>query len=93
MAGEPPEVRILRGSPTPEEEAALREAVLRLWREERAEARRGAGRSPWVRCARAEATGFGAADLRREPGAWRLGLRLIGLGLVSERRAGRGDAR
>lgn len=90
---EPPDFRIVRGNPTPEEEAAIREAILRLWREDQAEARRQAGLSAWVISARAEATGASAADFRREGGAWRGGLRMTGLGLVSARRTGRGDSR
>lgn len=93
MSPEPPEIRVERGSPTPEEEAAIREAILRLWRQDQADARRMGGRSPWVLTARAEATGFGAQDLRGEPGAWRLGTRLTGLGLAAERRIGRGDSK
>ncbi|MGH2727822.1 MAG: hypothetical protein ACRDKS_12695 [Actinomycetota bacterium] len=90
---EPPEIRIIRGDPSPEEEAAIREAILRLWRREQAEAARTSGRSSWVVTARAEASGWGAADLRREPGAWRLGTRLAGFGLLSVRRTGRGDSK
>lgn len=89
---EPPEIRILRGQPTPEEEAAIREAILRLWRQEQAEAARASGRSAWVIAARAEATGAGAQDFRGDD-AWRAGLRITGLGLQSSRRTGRGDSR
>jgi len=88
-----PEFRVVRGNPTPLEEVAIREAILHLWRREQQEARRAAGMSPWVLAARAEATGFGAPDFRAEPGAWRRGHRLSGLGLVSVRRTGRGDSR
>jgi hypothetical protein len=90
---EPPEFRIVRGNPTPEEESAIREAILRLWREERAEARRASSRSAWVLAARAEATGAGAHDFRADGRAWRDGLRITGLGLVSVRRTGRGDSK
>ncbi len=89
---ETPEYRIVRGNPTPEEEAAIREAILKLWREDQAEARRATGRSGWVIAARAEATRASAADFRAD-GAWRNGLRVTGLGLVSERRTGRGDSK
>jgi hypothetical protein len=89
---EPPEFRVVRGNPTPEEEAAIREAILRLWRAEQIEAQRSAGRSAWMIAARAEGTGFGAPDFRSEPRAWRLGERLTGLGLVCTRRVGRGDS-
>jgi len=90
---EPPEYRIIRGDPTPEEEEAIREAILRLWREEQAEAGRASGRPPWVLAARAESSGWGAADLRAERAAWRLGTRLPGFGLLSVRRTGRGDSK
>jgi hypothetical protein len=90
---EPPEYRIVRGNPTPEEEAAIREVILKLWREEQTEARRASGRSGWVIAARAEATGAAAADFRADGGAWRSGERITGLGLVSMRRTGRGDSK
>jgi len=90
---EPPEIRVVRGNPTPDEEAAIREAILKLWRDEQAEAARASARSGWVVAARAEATGAAADDLRREGGAWRAGVRISGLGLVSVRRTGRGDSK
>ncbi len=90
---EPPEFRIVRGNPTPEEEAAIREAILKLWRDEQVEARRAAGRSGWVIAARAEATGANAADFRADVDSWRSGVRITGLGLVSTRRTGRGDSK
>jgi hypothetical protein len=90
---EPPEIEIIGGSPTPAEEAAIREAILRLWRREQSEARRASGGSRWVIAARADASGWGAADLRGSGNAWRLGTRLPGLGHVSVRRTGRGDSK
>lgn len=90
---EPPEYRIVRGNPTPEEEAAIREAILKIWRDEQVEARRVAGRSGWVLTARAEATGASAEDFRADANSWRNGLRITGLGLVSTRRTGRGDSK
>ena len=92
MSG-PPEIRVVRGDPTPEEEAAIREAILRIWRQEQADAARASARSPWVVAARAEATGASAAELRADVDAWRAGLRIAGLGLVSVRRTGRGDSK
>lgn len=89
---EPPEIRIVRGQPTPEEEAAIREVIVRLWRQEQAEAARARGRSQWVIAARAESTGAGAQDFRADDG-WRAGLRITGLGLQSSRRTGRGDSK
>lgn len=88
-----PEFRVVGGNPTPEEEAAIREAILRIWRQERAEAVQSSGRSRWVVAARAEAAGWGAPDVRSDGGAWRLGTRLPGLGLLSVRRTGRGDSK
>ena len=90
---EPPEFRVVRGNPTPEEEEAIREAILRLWRQEQSEARASSGRSRWIVAARAEAAGWGAADVRSDGGAWRLGTRLPGFGLLSVRRSGRGDSK
>jgi hypothetical protein len=93
MASEPPAIEIVGGSATPEEEAAIREAILRIWREEQREARASSGRSRWVVAARAEAAGWGAGDVRGDGGAWRLGARLPGFGLLSVRRTGRGDSK
>jgi len=90
---DPPEFRVVRGHPTAEEEAAIRGAILRIWRDEQAVAARAFGRSPWVIAARAEATSAAAEDFRRDGGAWRGGLRIAGLGLVSVRRTGRGDSK
>lgn len=90
------EIEISSGAPTPEEEAALRAAILKLWRDERAEAVRAEGLSPWRAAARAEATGNGAADLRFggvTRSAWRLSQRVAGFGLLSVRRTGRGDSK
>ena len=90
---EPPEYRIVRGNPTPEEEAAIREAILKLWRDDQVEARRASDRSGWVIAARAEATNATAADFRADGDSWRNGMRITGLGLVSMRRTGRGDSK
>ncbi|HJR19470.1 MAG TPA: hypothetical protein VJ922_07100 [Actinomycetota bacterium] len=90
---EPPEIRITGGSPSDDEEAAIREAILRLWRQEQSEARRGGGGSAWVVAARAEGSGWGAADVRGLTDAWRLGTRMPGFGLLSVRRTGRGDSK
>lgn len=89
---EPPAFRFVRGSPTPDEEAVIREAILQLWRRDRSEAHRVSGGSRWVVAARADASGWGAADVGGSD-AWRLALRLPGLGLVSVRRTGRGDSK
>ena len=90
---EPPEFRVVCGNPTPEEEEAIREAILRLWRQEQSEARRSGGGSAWVASARANGAGWGAPDLRSQGGAWKLGTRLPGFGLLSVRRSGRGDSK
>ena len=88
-----PEFRVVRGNPTPEDEVAIREAILRLWRQEQSEARRSAGGSRWVVAARAEASGWGASDFRSQTDAWKLGTRLTGFGQLSVRRTGRGDSK
>ncbi len=90
---EPPEIRVVRGNPTPDEEAAIREAILKLWRDEQTEAARASARSAWVVAARAESTAAAAGDFRHEGDAWRAGVRISGLGLVSVRRSGRGDSK
>ncbi|MGH2829000.1 MAG: hypothetical protein ACRDJM_00805 [Actinomycetota bacterium] len=48
-------IRITRGNPSPEEEAAIRAAILKTWREDTAAAMRGSGESPWVRAGRLDA--------------------------------------
>jgi hypothetical protein len=86
---DPPEIRIERGSPTPEEEAAIRAAILKLWRDDRAAAARIQGSSPWVVAARAEAIRAGIQAARGEH-AWRLS---AFLDEVPSWRTGRGDSR
>lgn len=88
---EPPEIRITRGAPTPEEEEAVRAAVLRLWREDQARAARDRPEDGWVAAARAEATGRGVGIWRRGPKAWRLSARFTGP--ESHITIGRGDAK
>jgi hypothetical protein len=90
---EPPRIQIVSGSPTPEEEEAVREAVLKLWREDQAAAARAADANPWVLAARAEATGGGLALVRARAkrSSWRLSGRFAGP--ESHIQAGRGDAK
>lgn len=91
-----PEIHVSSGAPAPDEEAAVRAAILKIWRDERAEAVRAEGLSRWRAAARAEATGNGAHDLRVAGAAragWRLSQRLAGFGLLSARRTGRGDSK
>ena len=87
-----PELRILRGSPTPQQEEAIRRALMKLWAEERASA--VAGLSPWVAAARAEATGQSTASARAagSPGTWRLSGRLTET-VATQTQTGRGDAK
>lgn len=68
----------MHGNPTPEEEAAIREAILRIWREDQAEAQRSSGRTPWVEAARVAGIGGNAGEVRG-PHAWRWALRITGL--------------
>jgi hypothetical protein len=89
---QPPELRIVRGSPTPEEEAAVRAAVLDLWRKERARASAAAGPNPWVLAGRIESTHRWREALPRTPEGWRRSGR-IAAKPVSDNRIGRGDAR
>jgi len=88
---EPPDVHVRAGSPTPQEEEAVRSAITRLWLDARAKAAAAAGRSSWVLAARAEATGRGATALRGAR-AWRLSGR-IGPTPVTQTQIGRGDAK
>lgn len=84
----PPEIEIIGGNPTPEEERAVREAILALWREGRARAAREAGRvGGWVRAGRAEAVGSAA------PKSWRGAAGVMQPGMLPARRARRGDTR
>jgi hypothetical protein len=54
VSADEPEIEIISGSPTPAEEAAIRAAIRKLWRDERAEAERAqGGMSAWVRAGRA----------------------------------------
>lgn len=89
-----PEVEITKGAPTPEQEAAVRAAIMKLWREDQAKAARDAAPDPWVLAARLEQTGAGrrALQQRGKAGAWRLSGRLPGEP-VSHISIGRGDAR
>ena len=89
MSG-PPEVTISGGNPTPEEERAVREAILALWRADQADAaRRAGGATGWTAAARAEATGAALLAAR----SWRDGLGLMQGGVLPARRVGRGDQR
>jgi len=90
---EPPEIQITSGSPTPEEEAAVRAAILELWREDQARAARDAPTDAWALAGRIEATRTGTGSLRARsaPSAWRRS----GWFATAEShiRIGRGDAR
>jgi hypothetical protein len=89
---EPPEVTVVGGSPTDEEEQAAREAIVQLWREARAVDARGAVASGWMVAARAEATKRGALIGRRHPQGWRLSGRLRAM-QATPTQTGRGDAK
>ncbi|HVL91067.1 MAG TPA: hypothetical protein VM841_12615 [Actinomycetota bacterium] len=86
-----PRIEITGGAPAPDEEAAVREAILTIWRDDVAAARRGAGESGWLVAARAA----GARTRVHETAsahAWTLSLR-FDAGPVSVRRTGRGDSK
>jgi hypothetical protein len=87
---QPPEIRITHGNPTPDEEAAVRAAILRLWRDDQARAARDAGVNAWVASGRAVANGRAAVG--RGAKAWRLSGR-IGAEAVTAEQTGRGDAK
>lgn len=90
---EPPEVRITSGSPTPEEEAAARAAILELWREDQARAAAEAPTNAWALAGRIEATRTGTGSLRARsaPAAWRRSGRFSTA--ESHISIGRGDAK
>lgn len=90
---EPPEVTVTGGSPSAEDERAVREAILRLWREDQARAARQAPANPWTLAGRVEAARGGTGPLRaRIPAqAWRLSGRLSPA--ESHIAIGRGDAK
>jgi hypothetical protein len=88
---DPPEVRVRAGSPTQEEEQAVRSAIYQLWQEARAKAAAASGPSPWVLAARAESTLRDTTALRGA-GAWRLSGR-IATNPMTANQTGRGDAK
>ena len=88
---EQPEVRVVRGSPTPFEEEAARAAIETIWLEERAKAAASELPSAWVMAARAESTGRGLATLRGGR-AWRFSSRFLG-NPPTPTQTGRGDAK
>jgi hypothetical protein len=87
----PPEIRVRGGSPTADEEEAVRSAILQLWQDARAQAAAASGPSPWVLAARAEATQRDATAVRGAR-AWRLSGR-IAAAPVTTNQIGRGDAK
>jgi hypothetical protein len=87
---EPPEVRVRAGSPTKEEEDAVRSAILRLWLDEHAKAAAASGPSPWVLAARTEGTQRDATAVRGAR-AWLLSARIADP--MTTNQTGRGDAK
>ncbi|MCA1829938.1 MAG: hypothetical protein ABR552_11295 [Actinomycetota bacterium] len=88
----PPQFRIVKGSPTPEEQAAIAAAVLQLWRAEHALAAAARGADPWRVAARIEAAGRGRESIPRTARAWKTSGR-VAAQPVSHLQPGRGDAR
>jgi hypothetical protein len=87
---EPPGARITRGNPTPDEERAVREAIVALWRADQSEAaRNAAGAGGWRSTAWSEATGSSMWGAR----SWRESAGLTQPGVLPARRVGRGDQR
>ena len=84
----PPDVEITAGSPNPDEERAIHEAILVLWRADQAKAaRKSGGLGGWRALARSEAAGAPA------PRSWRASGGLMQPGTLIARRVGRGDTR
>ena len=69
----------------------MRAAILKIWRDEQAAARRGTGESAWTLAGRAAAARTLPRDLPGEH-AWRLSL-LFDAGPMTARRTGRGDSK
>jgi len=88
---EGPKARILAGSPTPTEEAAVFAAIDRIWHEERAKAAAATRPSGWVTAARSEATRR-SANAARGARAWRLSV-TTGWDPATPTQTGRGDAK
>jgi hypothetical protein len=86
-----PEIRVRSGSPTVDEEEAVRSAILQLWQDARAKAAAASGLSPWVLAARAESTLRDATAVRGAR-AWRLSGR-IATSPMTTNQTGRGDAK
>ncbi len=86
-----PQIRVTAGNPTPDEEAAIRAAILKIWRDDVAAAAKSSGESAWVVAARAASL---RTPVREMPGhhAWTLSLR-FDAGSVTTRRTGRGDSK
>lgn len=87
-----PDVRVLSGSASPDEEEAARAAVVELWKADRARAARTSAVSPWVLAARSESTKRGALAGRSHPMGWRLSGRLRAM-QATPTQSGRGDAK
>ncbi|MCA1832340.1 MAG: hypothetical protein ABR548_04820 [Actinomycetota bacterium] len=83
----PPEIEVTGGFPSPEEERAVREAILKLWRDDQALAARAQGGNAWVAAGRDEATGASSGR------GWRRSAGLMQPGVLFARRVGRGDQR
>lgn len=84
-------IRVTKGSPDPAEEAAIRAAILKIWRDDVADAMRGGGESAWVVASRA-AAGRTRPHQVASPHAWAMSLR-FDAGPMSARRTGRGDSK
>jgi hypothetical protein len=88
---EAPEIRVRGGSPTADEEEAVRSAIFQLWQDARARAAAASGPSPWVLAARAEATQREVTAVRGAR-AWRLSGRIAATP-VTTNQTGRGDTK
>jgi hypothetical protein len=88
---EAPDAFIRAGSPTPDEEAAVRAAIDRIWREESAKSAAATGPSAWVTAARLESSHRSVSALRGAR-AWRLS-GAAGWDPATPTQTGRGDAK
>ena len=86
-----PRIDVTGGHASPDEESAIRAAILKIWRDDIAAAKRGGGESAWVVASRAAGARTRVHEIA-SPHAWTLSLR-FDAGALSSRRIGRGDSR
>lgn len=71
---DPPKIRILRGNATPEEEAAINAAILKIWRDDITAAAAEGSEDPWITAARRDGLRRSSHPVAGRD-AWRLSAR------------------